>query len=151
MKERMELFTVLMAKIGRNIRKIKNREMSEYSLRGPHVFCIYYLYTLGSLTVTELADRCEEDKATISRAVDYLVEEEIIDRPDGSAKRYNARLALTEKGKAVGDEISHRVDFVLAEAGAGLSEEERASFYQTLNTISENLERLVKTNKNNMI
>lgn len=147
MKERMELFTVLMAKIGRNIRKIKNQEMSEYSLRGPHVFCIYYLYTLGSLTVTELADRCEEDKATISRAVDYLVEEKIIDRPDGSAKRYNARLSLTEKGKGVGKEISHRVDFVLAEAGAGLGDEERASFYQTLNTISENLERLVKTNK----
>ena len=34
MKERFETFTVLIAKISRNIRKIKNQEMAEYNLRG---------------------------------------------------------------------------------------------------------------------
>ena len=142
MKERIETFTVLIAKIGRNIRKIKNQEMSEYSLRGPHVFCIYYLYTLGSLTVTELAERCEEDKATISRSIDYLVERGFVERPDKNAKRYNAHLSLTENGFIAGEKICDKVDRVLYEAGAGLNEEERVSFYQSLAIISDNLERL---------
>ena len=37
MKERFETFTVLIAKIGRSIKKIKNQEMAEYGLRSPHI------------------------------------------------------------------------------------------------------------------
>ena len=72
MKERFETFTVLIAKINRNIRKIKNQEMAEYDLRSPHISCLYYLYSTNGLTATELCERCEEDKATISRSLDYL-------------------------------------------------------------------------------
>ena len=46
--------------------------MAEYNLRSAHVSCLYYLYTSKGLTATDLCERCEEDKATISRAVDYL-------------------------------------------------------------------------------
>ena len=74
MKERFEKFTVLINKISRNIRKIKNQEMAEYGLRATHVSCLYYLYAAESLTATELCERCEEDKATISRSIDYLEE-----------------------------------------------------------------------------
>ena len=72
MTERFETFTVLMNRINRNIRKIKNREMAEYKLRSPHISCLYYLYTSGNLTATDLCEKCEEDKATISRSLDYL-------------------------------------------------------------------------------
>ena len=68
MTERFETFTVLIAKISRNIRKIKNQEMAEYDLRSSHISCLYYLYCTDKLTATELCDRCEEDKATISRS-----------------------------------------------------------------------------------
>ena len=72
MKERFETFTILINRISRNIRKIKNQEMAEYNLRSPHVSCLYYLYLSDGLTATELCERCEEDKATISRSLDYL-------------------------------------------------------------------------------
>ena len=72
MQERFEVFTVLSNRISRNIRKIKNQEMAEYNLRSAHVSCLYYLYQADSLTATDLCERCEEDKATISRALDYL-------------------------------------------------------------------------------
>ena len=72
MKERFETFTVLIAKISRNIRKIKNQEMAEYNLRSAHISCLYYLYLSEGMTATELCERCEEDKATISRSLDYL-------------------------------------------------------------------------------
>ena len=72
MNERFERFTVLITKISRNIRKIKNKEMADYDLRSPHVSCLYYLYVSESLTATDLCERCEEDKATISRSIDFL-------------------------------------------------------------------------------
>jgi len=44
MTERFEIFTVLINRINRNIRRIKNQEMAEYDLRSAHVSCLYYLY-----------------------------------------------------------------------------------------------------------
>ena len=75
MKERFETFTVLINRISRNIRKIKNYEMAEYNLKSSHISCLYYLYMENGLTATDLCERCEEDKATISRALDYLEKE----------------------------------------------------------------------------
>ena len=71
MQERFETFTVLINRISRDIRKIKNQEMADYHLRSVHVSCLYYVYSLGNVTSAELCEHCEEDKATISRAVDY--------------------------------------------------------------------------------
>ena len=72
MQQRFETFTTLINRISRNIRKIKNQEMAQYDLRSGHISCLYYLYTQQGLTATELCERCEEDKGTISRCIDYL-------------------------------------------------------------------------------
>ncbi len=145
MKERFETFTVLIAKISRNIRKLKNQEMAEYDLRSTHVSCLYYLYLAESLTATELCERCEEDKATISRAVDYLETNGYVTCESKSSKRYNSPIILTEKGQLIGKEICDKVNLILDEVGAGLSEEERIAFYRCLTIISDNLERVTKS------
>ena len=142
MKERFETFTVLIAKISRNIRKIKNREMAEYGLRGAQVSCLYYLYCEKTLIAAELCERCEEDKATISRALEYLEENGYIVSGERGGHRYKSPLSLTEKGEAVGKRIFDKVKAVLSEVSVGLSEEERVAFYRSLAVISEGLERL---------
>ena len=100
MKERFETFTVLVAKINRNIRKIKNLEMKDNNLRSPQISCLYYLYSSEGLTATDLCDRCEEDKATISRSLDYLEKNGYIICNSKYAKRYKSPLILTDKRKA---------------------------------------------------
>lgn len=143
MEERFETFTVLIAKISRNIRKIKNHEMEEYGLRSAHVSIIYFLYSAGSLTATDLCERCEEDKATISRALEYLEDNEYIMCESNKVKRYKSPLMLTEKGNTVGKKIAAKIDYVLNEVCVGLTEEERISFYRSLNIINVSLEQCV--------
>ena len=145
MKERFETFTVLIAKISRNIRKIKNQEMAEYELRSTHVSCLYYLCVAESLTATELCERCKEDKATISRAVDYLETNGYVTCESKSSKRYNSPIILTEKGQLIGKKICDKVDLILDEVGVGLSDKERIEFYRCLTIISDNLERVTKS------
>ena len=70
MEKRFETFTVLINRISRNIRKIKNQEMAEFHLRSAHISCLYYLYASRGLTAAELCEKCEEDKATVSRALE---------------------------------------------------------------------------------
>lgn len=144
MKARFETFTVLINRISRNIRKIKNQEMADYNLRSPHISCLYYLYGSDGLTATELCERCEEDKATISRTLDYLETNGYLTCESRSAKRYKSPLILTAQGVEVGKKIADKIDRVLEEISGGLTEEERLAFYRSLSIISDSLDTIVK-------
>lgn len=144
MEKRFETFTVLINRISRNIRKIKNQEMAEFKLRSAHISCLYYLYASRGLTAAELCERCEEDKATVSRALDYLQENGCLAREE-SAKRYKSPLMLTQKGMELGKLIADKIDRVLEEISEGLTEEERLSFYRSLTIISNSLDKVAQT------
>ncbi len=144
MTERFETFTVLIAKISRNIRKIKNQEMMEYDLKSSHISCLYFLYCAKSLTATELCERCEEDKATISRSLDYLERNEFISCESKSTKRYKSPIVLTEKGQKAGEIIAEKINNVFGEISAELTDRERADFYRCLTIISDGLDAMGK-------
>lgn len=142
MKERFEKFTVLIAKVSRNIRKLKNMEMAQYGLKSHHISCLYYLYTSAGLSAKELCEKCEEDKATISRSLDFLETNGFITCKSVLAKRYKSPLILTEKGRTAACKIAEKVDRILDEVGMGMSDAERESFYRSLTVISDNLDRI---------
>lgn len=145
MDERFEIFTVLINRINRNIRKIKNEEMAKYELRSPHISCLYYLYISEELTSKDLCERCEEDKATISRSLDYLEKNGYIICKSNEKKRYNAPFSLTEKGENAGKKIADKIASVLNEVSSGISDEDREIFYRCLNIISEHIDKVAKS------
>jgi DNA-binding MarR family transcriptional regulator len=143
MKGRYETFTVLINRISRNIRKIKNIAMAEHNLRSVHVSCLYYLYSAKNITSTDLCELCEEDKATISRALDFLQKNGYLAGEENEGKRYKTTLILTLKGNEVGREIVDKVNGVLRQTGFGFTEKELVTFYRSLTIISNNLESIV--------
>lgn len=144
MEQRFETFTVLINRISRNIRKIKNQEMADYNLRSAHVSCLYYLYTEKGLTATALCERCEEDKATISRALEFLEDNGYLTCASKGAKRYKSPLILTEKGTEVGQKIADKIGMVLDEISTGLTEEERRTLYRSLSIVSDSLDAVAR-------
>ena len=157
MKERFQTFTVLISKISRNIKKIKNQEMAEYGLRSVHVTCLYYLYAQESLTATELCELCEEDKATISRGLDFLEENGYIVCETKQAKRYKSALVLTEKGMEIADKIYTRhkklTDFFIAlGVDPDVAEDDACKIEhdisdETFDAICTHIDKFGKTNK----
>ncbi len=143
-----ENFTVLITRISRSIRRLKAEEMAEFGLKGPHVSCLYYLYRAGgSLTAAQLCERCEEDKAAISRSVEYLEREGYIRCASAAGRRYKSPLLLTERGFAVGRRIAEKIQRIVEQAGEGLSDAERAAMYQALTGICLKLEDMCAKNK----
>lgn len=147
MQQRYEIFTTLINRISRNIRRIKNQEMAEYRLRSGHISCLYYLYTQQGLTATELGERCEEDKGTISRCLEYLETNGYLYCQTQNAKRYKSPLYLTEKGLEAGQRIADKIHGVLEEISVGLTEEERIAFYRSLTIISDSLDAVGQNTK----
>ena len=145
MDDRFETFTVLISQIGRSIRRIKAEQMEPLELKGPHVSCLYYLYTGKGLTATDLCECCEEDKATISRALEFLEEEGYLSCESKTAKRYKSPLSLTEKGEQIAGLITAKINWVLEEVSTGLTEEQRLAFYRSLTIISDSLDTMARS------
>ena len=142
LEARFEIFTKLISRISRNIRRIKTDEVAEFNLKSPHVSCLYYLHKSGRLCSTELAEVCDEDKAAISRTLDHLEKQDFIVCEEQGKKRYKANYILTERGKEVATAIAARIDKVIMLAGSELTDEERTIFYRALEKISNRLDTI---------
>ena len=149
MIERFETFTILINRITRNIRRIKNQEMAQYGLTGAHVSCLYYLYLSPGLTSAALCERCDEDKAAVSRALDYLEQNGFLRRED-ARKRYKSSLLLTPQGQEMGRIVAGKIDHVLEEISGTLTEQERLDFYRSLSRISSRLEQVATAGEHNL-
>jgi DNA-binding MarR family transcriptional regulator len=141
MIKRFEIFTVLITKISRNIRRIKTEAMQEFGLKSPHVTCLYYLYERKALTVKQLCDICEEDKGAVSRSITELQQKGFVVEEKTGNKKYKNNLVLTEKGSEAAKHIVDRIYSVLKGTSQGLDEKERESFYNSLSVINEKLEQ----------
>ena len=138
MQNRYEVFTTLINSINRSIRRIKNEAMKDYNLKSHHVSCLYYLYKEGGLTPTELTEYCDEDKAAISRSLDFLEKNEYLIRAKNK-KQYNCKIVLTKKGQEVAKYITQKIDNILVEVDELILEENRNVFYETLKLIEISL------------
>ena len=119
------------------IQRIKSVEMTEFGLKGTHVMCLYFLrQNPEGLTAAQLCQLCMEDKAAISRTLAVLNEKEYIST---EGKKYRASIRLTEKGIDVTDKIELLIGEWVGCGGDGLSEEDRETFYRSLEHISSNL------------
>ena len=143
MQDRFETFTVLIDKLKRCIRKIKNEEVAELNLKSPHVSCLYYLYiSENPLTAKEIEGLCEEDKASVSRSIEYLETNGYIVGGEKNKKRYKTHFTLTEKGMLAEKAIVDKKEFVLSRSNEGLTEEELRIMYKGLSVVCENLQSI---------
>ncbi len=142
MLDRFEMFTVLMSKLSYQIKKIKSEEMEKFNLKGTHLSCLYYLFKNKGLTATELCDICNEDKASISRSVEYLEKQNYLICESKTEKRYKSLIHLTQKGEEIAKSICQKIDGIVEMASAGLSEADQEIMYRALMLINGNLNKL---------
>ncbi|MBE5774716.1 MAG: MarR family transcriptional regulator [Clostridiales bacterium] len=144
MIERFIEFTSNISQAYKHIIRIKSAKMADYGLKASHVMCLFYLgKNPGGLTAGELITLCREDKAGISKCLNELKKQRLIEiDDDNGARKYRAKYRITPEGAAIFDEISGIIVNVVEKCGADLTEEERAIFYRSLGTIVRNLEKI---------
>ena len=143
MIDRYELFSSSVACLYRYVQKIERTEMAQYGLKGPHAQCLLTIshYPEG-ITAAQICEICDKDKAAISRTLAELEQVGMISRTAVDGKRYRVGLRLTERGQEIAGRVKSLAALAVEQAGSGLSEENRAVFYASLNLIAENLRRI---------
>ena len=148
MIHRFEEFVGLISNIHKDIQKIKQDRMKQFGLSGNHVMCLFYLAQhKEGLTGAQLSSLMSVNKAAVSRAMAELVEKDYVFYENIEAgKKYRAVAKLTVKGFAVTEQIDGIICEVVNEIGNDLQEDERTAMYQSLKTVSKNLDVLAKRN-----
>ena len=142
MVDRFAQFVAGISCISRCIQKIERDVMVHYGLKGPHA---QYLIAMSrypdGVTATQLSSLCEKDKAAVSRAVSELEKNGLIHRA-GEGNSYRAMLTLTVQGKKAADQLIRQAEIAVEQAGHGLTDDARATFYSAFNLIVSNLQRI---------
>lgn len=140
MVNRFEQFASSIACIYRHIQKLERDEMAKHGLKGPHTMCLIILgrYEEG-ITATELCKICDKDKAAISRTISQLYEMGLVEKKLVNNINYRTKLTLSPKGKEISQKVNEIVTAAVEQAGEGLSDEDRKTFYSVMDTIASNL------------
>ncbi len=149
--ERFRRFVLLVDGIHKSVQKIKNNKATDFGVKGVHTLWVYELLCHPEgMTASELAARSMIDRSLISREIETLKEKGYITAREVAGKRnYNSKIHLTEKGMEVARKIEDIALKIQKAADMGISEEELAIFYSTLEKLSGNLAGIAEEKENN--
>ena len=143
MLERFEKFSLAIVEISRFWHKIAGEELAKYGLKSSHITYLLTLYRYPEgLTAPKLAELCGRDKADVSRMLSILESKGLVRKESTGTSRYRGLLLLTDEGKTVASALSERAERAGERAGDGLTDENRAIFYESLDTITNNLRKI---------
>ena len=147
--ERFSLFNYKISFIYKCIKALEADAAVRLGVKGVHLFWIYSLVDHPEgLSASEIAKKNGINRSLVSREIQKLSRENMVYfAPADSGAHYNARILLTEKGRAAANEI-YRIGMRVQEAtGKGLDEAELSGFYESLDRIADNLGRIAVQKK----
>lgn len=143
MIDRFERFLFSISEINRCWHKIAAEEMEKYGLKGAHVVYLVTMYRYpDGITATQLSELCSRDKSDVSRTMTTMENRGLVKREGVNQNLYRALLKLTDEGKTAAEHVRERARIAVEIAGAGLTDEQRRIFYDSLELITSNLKNI---------
>lgn len=141
MLERYEEFTTKINLAYKYIMKIKIHEMNNLDLKAANLNVLFYLgKNLDGLTASELCWLCKEDKAWISKNLNFLKKKKLVEMyNEDKDKKYRAKYFMTVEGMDVYNEMIKIITFISETCAEGCSDEELDIFYKVFSKIISNL------------
>ncbi len=143
MFHRFERFSVAVSEISRHLHKLTSEEMEKYGLKGVHgIYLLALARSSEGLTAPQLCETCGKDKSDVSRMMKIMEGKGLVVKDGGFQNRYGGVFRLTEQGTAIAECIRIRASKAVEIAGADLSERQRESFYDALESITLRLREM---------
>jgi len=138
--DRFLRFSFAIDQIAKNLQKIKNEKLARFGLRSMHLMCLFQLdkHPEG-LTGTELAHRCQVDKAFVSRVTGDLCKAEYVSYSNREGTHYNNKFILTEAGQKIMTEVRIILEAAVEQVTAGITEDQLLQFYTILEQLDSGL------------
>lgn len=143
MIDRFERFSLAISEISRYWHKLAAEELTKYGLKGPHATYLTAMHKYPEgITVPQLCEVCGKDKSDASRMISILEEKGLVTKQVVGGSLYRGKLQLTDEGKLAAEHVSQRASRAVEMAGKDFTDEARAMFYSSLDSITTNLRNL---------
>ncbi|HOP64727.1 MAG TPA: MarR family transcriptional regulator [Spirochaetota bacterium] len=98
-------------------------------------------------SMSEISSMTGLEKSSFTRSIDYLVDNRFVEKNFTESDRRIIKLSLTKKGIKAANLIKNDFDSYLDSLISDFSEEEKKDFFNSLNTVSEYLNKLLERKK----
>ena len=143
MGAKVESFSLGIHELYRSMHINESEVMNRYGLRGAYVkYLVAMLQSPDGLTMSQLCEVCDQDKAAVSRAVSELVGREFIWRDNPRGNHYRARIKLTERGTEIAKEVCASSEAIFEEAVSVLTDEQKASLCEISAAVFKNIHEI---------
>ena len=145
MIDRFERFSHAIAEISRYLHKLAAEELAKYGLKGSHATYLTAIYKYPEgITVPELCEVCGKDKSDASRMISILEEKGLVTKQVVGGSLYRGKLQLTKEGRRAAEHVVQRASRAVEAVGKDLTDEARALFYKSLDSVTVNLRALCR-------
>ncbi|MBN2284248.1 MAG: MarR family transcriptional regulator [Deltaproteobacteria bacterium] len=110
-----------------------------YGVTVPQSFVIFDLLAHEYSSVKDIAARVQLDSPAVTGIVDRLVKEGLVRREEDPADRRSLRVSLTEKGRALGEELVPLAVSFNRQLHDALKADDTAAFERSLKLLEEKL------------
>ena len=142
--DRYCLFTSVISSLSYCIQNIKSMALSEFSIRGSSINCIFHLNrSEDGLTASELVELCQEDKSAVSRSLSELENRGFVKKETNGGRVYRVKYFLTENGKSAAARLLEVIHASVLAGGVD-DENERQRLYRMLTDVLKGLETYIR-------
>ena len=144
MLERFNYFSSEVFAIVKNWQKIASQVMKDFGLTSSQLIYMLALYDHDKLNSTELVKISGKDKSDVSRNLNQMIKSGIVEKKSNNKNNYGGSFYLTDKGRLIGSKISKKTMEYMELANKNISREKKEIFYEVLDALSENIEKLTE-------
>lgn len=126
----------------KNIKKYINKRLKPYNLSEGHFEYFIYIYHNQGINQKQLAVQLNQGKAAVTKAVQRLLEQELIYRKTKETDQRNYGLYISEKGQTYIDLFHNISGEVNAKVLGNFSQEELNLLYKLIYKMHENTKTL---------
>ena len=137
MTEKSEVFRAL-GNVVRTLRARLDRALQRSGLRLGQYQVLRHLWEEDGLTPREIADRLDVEMPTVTRTVQRMLRDGLVERQAHPDDARSVRIYLTKRGLELRPQLSQIIDEQTERALHGFSPHERATFVAMLERIAEN-------------
>ncbi|MGA0602049.1 MarR family winged helix-turn-helix transcriptional regulator [Caulobacter sp. KR2-114] len=123
-RQREMAFDAALADVGLNINRLRTLSV---------------IQRLNGCTMKDLARLTAIDRTTLTRAVDQLVEQGLVERSTPAGDRRKVQMCLSPEGEAFYREATQLIDDFNRRALAGVGRRQQVELLQVLNTVIRNI------------
>lgn len=126
--------------LGKNIGALEKGEMMCCGVTIGQCYAILEIGLAGEISLIDLANLLNLDKSTMSRTVNNLVQQELVERITDQSNRRYIKIKLTKLGQHALDKINTVFDAYLKSVFADISENKREQVIESLEIFIEALQ-----------